>query len=397
MSESKPLSGVNVVELGTAIAGPFATKMMADYGANVVKIEQPNTTRMQMASGNTDFEGFSYTFAAYNRGKEGITLDLKSEAGQEIFLELVEKADVFLENMRNGVVERLGFNWEEMRERNPGLVYCSVSGFGDTGPYADRPAFNSVVEGMSGWLSGQDDGIGSPIAVVDHLAGFNALSGILMALLNRGVEGRGGKVEVSMLDAAIACSGEEFAGYSEIQAGFDVENPYQPPMQPSGYYEVADGHISIIIPDTLWETFADAIGKPEWADSGHRFAEEKYRLNHGNELRAELEAVLSERTVEGWLEYFDAEAPRVPCGPVYWIEDLVEDPHLKQRGQVLELDHPVLGQHYLPRPPLRFSNYDVDGTDVKPAPSVGEHTDSMLEELGYTDEQIATLRENGVI
>ncbi|WP_082256355.1 CaiB/BaiF CoA-transferase family protein [Haloferax sp. ATB1] len=397
MSELKPLSGVNVVELGTAIAGPFATKMMADYGANVVKIEQPNTTRMQMASGNTDFEGFSHTFAAYNRGKDAITLDLKSEAGQDIFIQLVEEADVFLENMRNGVVERLGFDWGELRERNPELVYCSVSGFGDTGPYRNRPAFNSVVEGMSGWLSGQDDGVGSPIAVVDHLAGFNALAGVLLALLNRGINGQGEKVEVSMLDTAIACSGEELAGYSEVQAGFDVENPYQPPMQPSGYYEVADGHISLIIPDTMWETFADAISKPEWAETDHRFSEEKYRLTHGDELREELETVLGERTVDEWLEYFDDEAPSVPCGPVYWIEDLVEDPHLKQRGQILELDHPVLGKHYLPRPPLRFSNCEVDGTDVKPAPGVGEHTDSTLEELGYTDEQIAALRESGVI
>ncbi len=397
MTGSKPLDGLNVVELGTAISGPFATKMMADYGATVIKIEQPDTERKQMDSDNTDFEGFSHTFAIYNQGKNGITLDLKSEEGQEIFLELIGDADVFLENLRNGVVERLGFDWETMREQNPELVYCSVSGFGDTGPYADRPAFNSVVEGMSGWLSGQDDAMGSPIAVVDHLTGFNALSGVLMALLNRGVDGRGEKVEVSMLDSAIACAGEEFAGYSEVQAGFDVENPYQPPMQPSGYYETDDGHISMIVPDTLWEEFANAVDKPEWADANHHFAEEAYRLNNSDELQEELEAILSGRTADEWLEYFESEAPKVPCGPVYWIEDLVEDPHLTERNQVLEVDHPVLGTHYLPRPSLRFANHPVDGSDVKPAPSIGADTKSTLESLGYSEEQIATLRENRVI
>ncbi|MFC6764434.1 CaiB/BaiF CoA transferase family protein [Natrinema soli] len=394
MAAEQPLDDVDVVELGTALAGPFATKLLADYGAHVVTVEQPNTERNQLSSNG---EAPDYTFETYNTGKEAVTLDLKSEEGQEVFLELVGDADVFLENLRNGVVERLGFDWDEMHERNPGLIYCSVSGFGDSGPYADRPAFNGVVTGMSGWLSGRGDAVGSPIAAADHITGFCAWGGILMALINRGTSGAGEKLEVSMLDAMMACAGEEFAGYSAVQAGYDVGDPYKTPIQPGGHYEVADGHITLVVPQGLWEPFAEAIDKPEWTNTNHRFAEKEYRLDNPTELREALEAVLRKRTAGDWLAHFDTEVPNLPCGPVYWMDDVVEDPHVVERDQVLSIGHPEKGDHLVPRPPVRFSSHPVDINSIDPAPGIGEHTESTLRSLGYSDAEIQSFRDDNVI
>ncbi|WP_042663408.1 CaiB/BaiF CoA-transferase family protein [Haloferax sp. ATB1] len=394
MAAEQPLGSVDVVELGTALAGPFATKLLADYGANVVKIERPDTDRSQMASSPS---APNYTFATYNVGKDAITLDLKSSEGQDILMELISEADVFLENMRNGVVERLGFDWEVMRKRNPGLIYCSVSGFGDTGLYADRPAFNGVVTGMSGWLSGEDNPTGSPVAAADHITGFCAWGGVLTALVNRGVRGRGEKVEVSMLDAMMSCAGEEFAGYSAVRSGYDVGDPYKTPIQPGGYYAVADGHITLVVTQGQWEAFTNAIERPEWADSEHRFAEESYRLDNPDDLRTELEAVLCERTADEWLTHLNSVAPRVPCGPVYWIDDVVNDQHIIEREQVWTIDHPETGDHLVPRPPVRFSSHTQDVDSVQPAPDIGEHTESTLRSLGYTDDEIRSLRDGGII
>ncbi|WP_276259594.1 CaiB/BaiF CoA transferase family protein [Haloglomus litoreum] len=397
---SGPLDGVEVVELGTAIAGPMVGKLLGDNGANVVKVERLEGGPHRWSPlwyDPEDVEDLTYRFLQLNTSKDSIAIDLKSEAGAEILWQLVDEADVLVENMRPGVLERLGFGWEELSERNPQLIHTSITGFGEDGPYADWPAVNNSVAAVAGWLDRIGDGDRPStmrnLFAIDHLTGVYGALGTCMALVERGTTGEGTQVEVTMLDAAISFLSNLVAEYSASLGEDGVEPRYEEVYAPNGVYEVADGYMALWAP-ARWENFCEAIDRPEFADPDHRFATTRGRVEHDEDLREALEEVFRERTATEWASYFDERVRGVVCAPVNSMAEVFEDPQVRHRESIVHRTHPEMGEYAVPRSPVTFPGRS---SDVGHAPLLGGDTDTILTALGYPEERIAALHDAEVV
>jgi crotonobetainyl-CoA:carnitine CoA-transferase CaiB-like acyl-CoA transferase len=376
------LAGLRVLELTQVMAGPFCGQVLADMGADVIKIEPPEGDSTRRSLGFRMRGDDTAAFLAVNRNKRSVVLDLKDDGDRAAFHALAREADVVIENYRPGVAARLGADWETLREFNPRLVHASLSGFGQTGPYAMRPGYDLIAQGLSGVMSVTGEPGGEPvkcgIPIGDLSAGLFCAVGILSALHARERTGRGQQVDTSLFEGALALSVWETA---ELWATGRVPQPLGSAHRLTAPYQALrtrDGHITVGgNTPRLWERLCEAIGRPELA-SDPRFAGNDDRMAHRAELTAELEAALAARSTDEWVSVL-IEAG-VPCGPIHDYRQVFDDPHTRAREMEVTLQHPVEGSIRALGIPVKLS--DTPGTIRRPAPLLGEHTDEVLREAG---------------
>ncbi|MHB1318395.1 MAG: CaiB/BaiF CoA transferase family protein [Anaerolineae bacterium] len=389
------LEGLRILDLTRVLAGPYAGMVLADLGADVAKIEVPVKGDDARAY-PPHVHGESAYFMSLNRNKRSVTLDLKNPWGREVFIDLARCADVVLENYRPGAMARLGLGYETLKAVNPRLIYAAASGFGQTGPYSQRAAYDAVIQAMGGLMSitGPEGGpptrVGTSIA--DITAGLFTTIGILAALNSRSQSGQGQMVDVAMLDSVVAILENAIARYvttGEIPGPLGNRHPAIYPFEP---FETADGQIMVAAGnDELWARLCQTIGISELA-ADPRFCTNPQRHENYTEMRAAVAEAMRRQTTARWQEALDAAG--VPNGPINRIDDVIHDPQVQARGMMQAIEHPVAGMTQLPGIPVKLS--ETPGSIRRAAPVLGAHTGEVLREwLGMDEEQIAGLRANG--
>ena len=393
-----PLSGIKVVDLTRILAGPFCTQLLADLGAEVIKVEPPGRGDPVRGQGAIS-DGLSWYYAQFNRNKKSLTLDLYTDQGRAVLADLIRRADVLVENYRPGVLAQMGFDPARLQELNPALIVGSVNGYGSTGPYVDRPAFDFIAQAMSGFMSvngaAEEDPVRAGPPIADLIAGLYTALGIVAALVARGGagSGQGQRVEASLTGGLISMlayfSAQYFAtGQLPERTGND-----HPVVYPYGLFHASDGDVAIA-PSTEVHVrrFLEALGlAPLLADPA--FADNAARMRNRERLRPLINARIGEATVEQWIERLNAAG--VPCGRVMNLAEVFADPQVLAQEMVLEVEHPGHGRVRMTGFPVKLSATPAQLR--RPAPGLGEHTDAVLRELGYAPEQIASLQEAGII
>ena len=393
----RPLQGIRVIDFTQAMAAPFCTMNLADMGADVIKIEPPGEGEPTRQLGAAQKNGHSATFMTMNRNKRGIAVDLKQPEGVEIVKKLAATADVFVQNYRPGVVQRLGLDFETLRGINPRLVYCQISGFGNTGPYASRGGYDLIAQGMSGVISVTGDEDGPPaksgIPLADLAAGLFGAYGILAALEYRERTGEGQLVDTSLMEAAMALTVWESAEYwttgkapKPVGAAHRNSAPYQALRASDGYFTVGAGN------DKLFAAFCTVLGRKDFLED-KRFSSRGARLKNRRELEAELEKITAQETRAVWLERL--EKAGVPAGPINNYAEALADPHALARNMVVDLQHPGAGGIKALGVPVKLS--ETPGAVDRAAPLLGQHTAEILKELCYSESQQKALLSKGVI
>ena len=402
---SGALAGIKVLDLTRIIAGPLATQILGDLGADVVKIERPgegDDVRRTGPPWALDADGsvseLSTYFLAVNRNKRSITLDYTSAEGAELLRHLALEADVLIENFRPGTLAKYGLGYESLRAANPRLIYCAVSGFGQTGPYAGRSGYDYLVQAMSGMMTvngaqgGEPTRVGIPIA--DICAGHYAVMGVLAALTHRAVTGLGQLVDISLYEAQIAILLNAFSGWFNGGTALGRTGNDHPSAVPYGIYDVDDGQILIAtFTDRDFARLAVALGHPEWA-SDPQFATNGPRVANRQALRDLITKALRGGDRAHWVERLNA--AMISCGPINEIADLADDPQVVARGAIVEMNDPSLGVMRSAASPLRLSASPP--AYRRPPPPLGKHTEVVLAEwLGLGAADIAVLREKGAL
>ena len=392
-----PLKGIRVLDLTRILAGPYATMILRDLGAEVIKIEQPG-----VGDEARDFGPFKNDFSLYfmsvNRGKKSITLNLKSPRGKELFLELVKGSDILVENFRPGTMEKLGLDYESLKTHHPSLLYAACSGFGQTGPYATRGAYDMIIQGMGGIISitGEPDRppvrVGTSIGDITS-ALFTAI-GILSALRHRDQTGEGQLIDVGMLDCQVAILENAMVRY--FSTG-DIPRPLgrrHPAITPFEIFESADGYVVIAIGNNeLWRKFCEHVDHPELIDD-ERFHTNALRTENHESLFPILAEIMCRRTTDEWIE--ELEAIGVPCGPVNTVDKVANDPQVLARDMIAEVEHNTTGTVQIPGIPIKLS--ETPGQIDAPAPNLGEHTSEILTGLlGLEAEEVNQLKQNGIV
>ena len=392
-----PLKGIRVLDLTRILAGPYATMILRDLGAEVIKIEQP-----EVGDEARDFGPFKNDFSLYfmsvNRGKKSVTLNLKSRRGKELFLELVKGSDILVENFRPGTMEKLGLDYESLKEHHPSLLYAACSGFGQTGPYAMRGAYDMIIQGMGGIISitGEPDRppvrVGTSIGDITS-ALFTAI-GILSALRHRDQTGEGQLIDVGMLDCQVAILENAMVRY--FSTG-DIPRPLgrrHPAITPFEVFESADGYVVIAIGNNdLWRKFCEHVGHPELIND-ERFHTNALRTENHESLFPILAEIMCRRTTDAWVEAL--EAIGVPCGPVNTVDKVANDPQVLARDMIAEIEHDTTGTVQIPGIPIKLS--ETPGQIDAPAPNLGEHTSEVLTGLlGLETEEVSQLKQDGIV
>lgn len=392
---SGPLSGYRVIDLTQMIAGPLATMILGDQGADVIKVENPAGGDYVRRAANRR-SGFSAAFLNNNRNKRSIALNLKHEQGIHLLLELARNADVFVQNFRPGVAERMGLGENIVRSVCPDIVYVSIAGFGFDGPYAQRPVYDPLIQSLSGLTTIQAGSDGAKPRLVrtilpDKLTAVTASQAITAALLAREKTGEGQHVKLSMLDAVIAFLWNSDMGSQTFVGG---ELPQQ---QAASFidliYETADGHISVAVPqDSEWHALTNALDRPEWLDDD-RFKTPALRDENINERLALIQETLLTRGTREWLERLENEG--VPCAPVLTRNEMVDHPQIMANDIVQSYEHPHAGTLRQARPAARFNRTPT--ASQKGAPLLGEHTYELLGEIGLTEVEIERLISRDIV
>jgi len=393
-----PLEGIRVVDLTRILAGPYCTQALADAGADVVKVEEPEKGDDTRGWGPPFVEGESTYFLSVNRGKRGITLNLKDPLGRDLLWRLLDRADVLVENYRPGTLDRLGFAYDIVRAHRPGIVYVSISGYGAGGPWGGRPGYDAVVQGEGGLMSITGAPDGPPFKVgaslVDVLAGMTAFQGIALALLRRQSTGEGARVETSLLESLLPTLTYHAATWllaGRVPARLGNRHPSLAPYET---FEARDGHVIVGVgSEALWRSFCAALGRTELA-ADPRFDTNARRVANYDALHAVLAPVLRSRTIDDWMKTL-ADAG-IPCGRVRTVAEALEDPQVAARGLLLDLDHPRAGRGRYVGSPLAISG--ADRGSRRPPPLLGQHTAEVLGEwLGLTPAEVGELRRGGVV
>jgi crotonobetainyl-CoA:carnitine CoA-transferase CaiB-like acyl-CoA transferase len=389
-----PLSGFRIIDVTQMISGPMATMMLADQGADVIKVEPPGTGDLTRALAGRR-RGMSPTFAIANRNKRSIVINLKDPRGVDLLKRMVARADLFVQNFRPGTVERMGIGEDALRAVNPKLVYVSISGFGERGPYVHKRTYDPVIQALSGLASIQADESGRPrmlrVIVPDKVTALTAAQAMTAALLARERTGKAQHVRLAMLDAVISFI------WPESMAGYTFIGPDRAIMRPANtrdlIFRTADGYITCgAVSDSEWAGLCRALERPEWMED-ERFKTPAGRVKFAD-ARLELAAeVLISRTSAEWLARLDAE--EVPCAPIQTRDDLLTDPQVAANEMIIESNHPHAGAMREPRPAARF---EATPAELRiPAPLLGEHTDAVLTEAGVTGSELAELHTTGVV
>jgi crotonobetainyl-CoA:carnitine CoA-transferase CaiB-like acyl-CoA transferase len=391
-----PLDGFRVLDFTRFLSGPYCTMVLAELGADVIKIEEPVTgddSRRLAPKVN----GESYPFAMPNRSKRSISLDLKAERGRELFLRLARDTDLVIENFRPGVARRLGIDYETVRTVRPDVLYCAISGFGQTGPYRDRPGFDIMAQGATGLMRMTGEPGGRPakvgIAINDIAAGATAIYSVLAAQIQRSHTGEGQYMDISLVDAGLAWTVWESGAYfgaGEVPQPTGTRHRRSTPYQA---YRTADGYVTIgANNDRLWARLVThVLGRTEWL-TDPRFATLPARMEHIDELEVEIERLTITRDTGEWITLLDRAG--VPGGPVLTYDEALHDQHVRARDMIVDVEHPLIGAMRTIGPPTKFSGLEhrVRG----PAPWLGQHTSELLRECGIDDEELAELFATGV-
>ena len=391
-----PLEGLKVLDLSHALAGPFCSTMLADYGAQVIKIEPPGSGDIARAWGTKLPGGETDYFVGLHRNKKGIVLDLKNPEGKETFLRMVERCDVVLENFRAGTLERLGLDYETARKRNPGIVYCSISGFGQDGPYRDRPALDLILQAESGMISATGEvggrGARAGVSIADLTAGMNAAFAIMVALREKDISGVGQAIDVSMLEGQLSLMGIMIGHYFSTGEVAEPMGTAYKALLPYQTFRTKTRDLALAVgSEKLWREFCPAIGCPELADDP-RFKTNGDRNKNRPALIDKLQEVFLTASYEEW----EARLVKagIPIGAINNVSQVLEHPQVKARGSIVEMDHPKAGKVKVVGVPIRFSK--TPGSVRTPSPSLGEHTEEVLKEvLGMDETQIEALRSSG--
>jgi len=390
----RPLDGILVLDLSRVLAGPYCSMILGDLGARVIKLEPPGTGDDSRQYGPFIGQESAY-FMSINRNKECIALNLKSPGGLEAALRLAARADVVLENYRPGTAQRIGVGYRAVRALNPRVVYVSVSGFGQDGPWKDKPAYDIIVQGLSGIMSITGHPGAPParvgISIGDIAAGLFATVGILSALYEREKSGKGQMIDVAMLDAQVAILENAVARYlvtGEIPGPLGTRHPS---ITPFAAFKSADGYILVGVGnDSLWRKFCESVGREDLS-SDPRFLTNRSRTEHRDELEPLLNAVFTERTTQAWIEFLEAQG--IPCGPVNTIDRVVNHPQVAARGVLVEVDAIGGGTLKMPRTPIKMDR--TDPCVYEPAQRLGESTRKVLAELGYSEQEIEAMLKSG--
>ncbi len=393
-----PLEGVKVLDLTHALAGPYCSTMLADHGAQVIKLEAFGAGDIARTWGTALPGGETAYFVSLHRNKKGIEINLKHPRGKELFFDLVERCDIVIENFRVGTLQKLGLGYDKAKARNPGIIYCSVSGFGQSGPYRDRPALDLILQAESGMISvtGEPGGRGvrCGVSIADLTAGLNAAFGIMAALRVKEKTGLGQQVDVSMMEGQMSLLHSMIGSYladgktpAPMGTAYTALTPYQTFRTQTKDFALAVGS------EKLWKTFCPAIGHAELTDDP-RYASNRARMKNRDTLIPTLQDIFLTRTFDHWEKVLlDA---GIPFGALNDIGQVIDHPQVKARGSMVEIDHPKVGKTKIVGPVAKLSL--TPATIRSPSPSLGEHTEEVLRDfLGMTLDAIAQLRTAGVI
>ena len=403
-----PLSGITVLDLTRVLAGPFSTMILADLGARVIKVERPgrgDDTRQFAPPFVKDRDGNETTESAYflaaNRNKESLTINLADAEGQRLVRALVARSDLMVENFKKGDLARYGLSYDDLKESHPGLIYCSITGFGQTGPFAERAGYDFLVQAMGGIMSltGNPDGepgagpmrVGVPIS--DLLAGLYATIAMLGALVHRQRTGEGQLVDVALLDSTVATLANQGMNYLATEQSPGRIGNSHPNIVPYQSFATADGAIVVAVGnDSQFVRFAEVLGKPDLAKDP-RFRSNTERVRNRAQLVPILEAEMARCSSADWFAKLDAAG--LSCGPINTLQQVFADPQVRSRGMRIEMEHAVSGTVPLVGSPLKLSASPVSYR--RAPPTLGEHTRAILAELGYDAAEIAALHDAGVV
>ncbi|HUR81856.1 MAG TPA: CoA transferase [Thermoanaerobaculia bacterium] len=397
-ADTAPLAGITVVDFTRVLSGPYCTMLLADMGARVIKVEQPGRGDDTRAWGPPFIEGESAYFLSINRNKESLTLDLKHDSAKGILESLLREADVLVENFRPGTMERLGLGYEALSARHPALVYCSISGFGQSGPRSSEPGYDAVMQGEGGLMSITGAAGGPPfrlgVAISDIVSGMFAAQGIAMALLARVRTGRGQRVDVGMLDATAALLTYQAGIYFATGSTPGRMGNRHPSIVPYETFAASDGDFVVAVGnDEQWRRFCRAIGTPE-LEADARFATNRGRVTHYDALQPLLVQRLASRTRGEWVSALKSAG--VPCGAVRDIAEVLQDRHLDAREMIETVEHMTAGTVRVLGVPIKLS--DTPGRVRTAPPTLGQHTDAVLSnDCGLGAEDIQALRGAGVV
>jgi formyl-CoA transferase len=389
------LDGLRVLDVTQVMAGPFCAMLLADFGADVIKIEPPSGDSTRQMPGA--IAGDSPSFNAVNRGKRSVVLNLKTPGGHDVFTRLAQSTDILIENYRPGVMASLSLDYPTLSALNPRLVYASISGYGQTGPSRDKGGFDLIAQGVAGIMSITGEAGGAPVKagvpLTDLGAGLFAAVGILAALESRHRTGVGQHIDTSLVDAGVALSVWEATEYfsgTGVPAALGSAHRMNAPYQA---IRCADGYITLgAANERLFRRLCDVLGHTEWTDKPE-FADNASRVRNRAALAERIEAIMAQQPRGHWLTLL--EANDIPCGPINDYAQVFADPQVRARDLVVEVDHPTLGRLRTLGSPLKMSDTPPDVR--RRAPLLGEHTDAVLRDAGFSNEQIAALREAGAV
>ncbi len=394
----KPLEGIKVLDMTRVLAGPYCTMLLSDMGADVVKIERPGAGDDTRAFGPPFVNGESTYFMSVNRNKRSLTLNLKEDKARDLLRQMLETVDVVVENFRPGTMESFGFGYEAVHAFNPKLVFCSISGYGHTGPDSKLPGYDLIVQGAGGVASLTGEPGGPPLKVGnsqgDVVAGMMAFQGILLALFARNQTGQGQKVDISMLDCQVAMLTYQAGAYFATGESPTRMGNQHPSITPYETFRCKDGYINLACGnDNMWRTFCKVVEHEEWPEDP-RFLTNADRVQHRVELSEVLEPVIMQKTQQEWIGLLRQSG--LPCGPIQTVGQVCEDPQILAREMVVPLEHPTAGPIKVTGIPLKLS--DTPGEVHSPPPTLGQHTAEVLQEwLKINAADVDALQQSGVV